>query len=371
MRGEPGLKGLEVEHITKRFGATTALKDVSIAVEEGELMVFLGPSGCGKTTLLRIVAGLDHPDQGRVLVGGRDMTRVAPAKRSVAVVFQSYALWPHMTVFENIAFGLRMKGWKDQDVKRVVHETADILQLGSMLDRYPGQLSGGQKQRVAVARSLAVKPQVLLMDEPLANLDAVLRVHVRAELKKLVKEHGITTIFVTHDQAEAMALADRITVMSTGEAVQIDTPARIYQEPAAIFVGRFIGDPPMNFLEGTADAGGVWLGGAGTGEPSAQIGGGLAVLPAGGQVLVGFRAEDVTVHREGVPGALAAQVEVVEHLGAHQILVCRCLGQSVKVRVSPDHGSHPGDQVWLGLRSDRICYMDPATGRRLPVRAAV
>lgn len=363
------MKGLEVERITKRFGATSALKDVSIAVEQGELMVFLGPSGCGKTTLLRIVAGLEHPDEGRVLVGGRDITNLAASNRSVAVVFQSYALWPHMTVFENVAFGLRMKGMRDPEIKRTVSETADLLQIGPMLGRYPGQLSGGQKQRVAVARALAVKPQVLLMDEPLANLDAVLRVHVRSELKKLVKERGTTTIFVTHDQAEAMALADRVTVMNAGEVVQIDGPARIYQFPADLFVGRFIGDPPMNFMAGRLEDGRLWLTGSGADGDPVQIGSGVDLAHPGGAVQVGFRAEDVQVSRQPAKGAPAATVEVVEHMGAHQILVCRCLGESVKVRISPDDTVQPGDSVWLGLRPDRLSCMDAGSERRLPSRA--
>lgn len=358
-----------MEHITKRFGAATALRDVSIAVEEGELMVFLGPSGCGKTTLLRIVAGLEQPDQGRVLLGGRDITDTAASNRSVAVVFQSYALWPHMTVFENIAFGLRMKRMRTQEVKRVVDETAELLQIGPMLVRYPGQLSGGQKQRVAVARALAVKPRVLLMDEPLANLDAVLRVHVRSELKKLVKERGTTTIFVTHDQAEAMALADRITVMNMGEAVQIDAPARVYQHPAAAFVGRFIGDPPMNFLIGVARDRSVWINDTDDGSEPIELNADLDSVPSGSKVMVGFRAEDVTVFRTPELGTLPARVEVVEHLGAHQILVCKSLGRSVKVRVSPDDAVEPGCEIWLGLRPDRISFMDATSGRRISVRA--
>lgn len=363
------MKGLEVESITKRFGATAALQDVSISVEEGELMVFLGPSGCGKTTLLRIVAGLEHPDQGRVLVGGRDVTNMAASNRSVAVVFQSYALWPHMTVFENIAFGLRMKGLKDAEVKRVVYETAEVLQINAMLERYPGQLSGGQKQRVAVARALAVKPKVLLMDEPLANLDAVLRVHVRSELKKLVKERGTTTIFVTHDQSEAMALADRVMVMNVGKAVQVDGPACIYQQPADAFVGRFIGDPPMNFLPAAAEDGDASLRLTGAGSDTWLVPQVPVEVPSDRQVLVGFRAEDVSVLREPREGAPEAQVEVLEHMGAHQILVCRCHGEVVKVRISPDETVEAGSRVWLAMRPDRISFMEAASGRRLGVRA--
>lgn len=332
-------------------------------------MVFLGPSGCGKTTLLRIVAGLERPDGGQVLVRGRDITNMAASNRSVAVVFQSYALWPHMTVFENIAFGLRMKGQKEAEVKRRVHETAEVIQISALLGRYPGQLSGGQKQRVAVSRALVVEPQVLLMDEPLANLDAVLRVHVRSELKKLVKERGTTTIFVTHDQAEAMALADRMTVMHAGEAVQVDGPANIYRNPADSFVGGFIGDPPMNFLSAVSEEQGTRLRLTGADGGAVMVPPASIQMPVEGKILVGFRAEDVQVSRQLRDGALEGRVEVVEHLGAHQILVCRCMGESVKVRISSDEDVQLGDQVWLTLRPDRISFMEAATGRRLPVRA--
>ena len=238
------MAGIRVEKVSKRFGKVEALKGVDLEVRDQEFLVLLGPSGCGKTTLLRIVAGLEAPTSGEVYIGERRVTHLPPRLRGIAMVFQNYAIFPHLTVYENVAFGLRMKRRPEEEIRRKVGEVAALLHIEELLDRYPAQLSGGQRQRVAVARALAVEPEVLLMDEPLSNLDALLRLEMRAELKRLLKETRTTTLYVTHDQVEAMSLADRIAVMRQGEIVQLGTPTEIYHAPADTFVGGFIGNPP-------------------------------------------------------------------------------------------------------------------------------
>src|SRR5919206_2110578 len=232
-------------------GSTRATDDVSLDIEDGEFMVLLGPSGCGKTTLLRMVAGLDLPDEGQVVIGGRDVTYLPPKDRNLSMVFQSYAVFPHKRVKANIGFGLQMRGAPQNVVDEKVRWAADLLELTPYLDRYPAQLSGGQRQRVAVARAIVMDADVLLMDEPLSNLDALLRLSFRAELKRLVAEIGTTTMYVTHDQAEALSLGDRVAVMRQGVIVQCGDPIEVYDVPASEFVGGFLGSPPMNFLSGT------------------------------------------------------------------------------------------------------------------------
>jgi len=270
-------------NLRKTYGRVVAVKDVSLDIQDGEFLVLLGPSGCGKTTTLRAIAGLETLDRGRILIGGRDVTQLPPGKRGIAMVFQSYAVFPHMRVYDNIVFGLRMRGMPADEQRRRGEEAAGLLELTDLLDRYPAQLSGGQRQRVAVARAMVMRPDVLLMDEPLSNLDALLRLHMRAELKRLHRELRATTVYVTHDQVEALSLGDRITVMKDGEVVQCDTPARIYDAPATRFVGGFIGNPPMNFVGGrvrAADGGSaVEIGGVAVPVPlpSGAIGGDVVV----------------------------------------------------------------------------------------------
>ena len=257
------MAGIHFQSVRKVFGKTIAVNDVSLDIEDGEFMVLLGPSGCGKTTLLRCLAGLEHVDGGHVFIGDRDVTDLAPRDRKIAMVFQSYAVFPHLTVFDNIAFGLKMQGRPKAEVKQRVEQGAELLQLTDYLERYPAQLSGGQRQRVAVARAIVMEAAVLLMDEPLSNLDALLRLQMRAELKRLHSEIKATTIYVTHDQVEAMSMGDRIAVMQGGRIVQCDAPMKIYDYPANTFVGGFIGSPPMNFLKGVVQSngggGGDWL----------------------------------------------------------------------------------------------------------------
>jgi multiple sugar transport system ATP-binding protein len=241
---------IRIERVTKIFDKKVrAVDDVELTIEDGELLVLLGPSGCGKTTLLRMIAGLEYPSAGQIRVGGRDITDLPPRKRELAMVFQSYAVFPHLTVAGNIGFGLKMRGESKAEVRRKVQRVAELVELEDYLERHPAQLSGGQRQRVAVARAVVMEPAVLLMDEPLSNLDALLRLNFRAELKELVRELRTTTVYVTHDQVEAMTMADRVVVMRGGRVDQIDHPRTLFQRPARDSVARFIGSPPMNLLE--------------------------------------------------------------------------------------------------------------------------
>jgi len=336
------MAGIRVENVTRRFGKVRALDDVSIEVRDQEFVVLLGPSGCGKTTLLRIIAGLESADSGRVLIGDRDVTNLAPRNRGIAMVFQNYAIFPHLTVYENIAFGLRMARASQALVKERVDKAASLMHIEALLERHPAQLSGGQRQRVAVARALAVEPQVLLMDEPLSNLDALLRLEMRAELKRLLHDAQTTTLYVTHDQVEAMSLADRIAVMDAGQIAQYDSPVRVYQDPANTFVGGFIGNPPMNFLK-------VHRGG--TPAPTSD-----------GDVLLGVRPEDLDVLTAPADGAFAADVLVVEHLGPHLLLTLDSGGQTIKAHAAPDRQIIAGERVYLRPNLARSRWLDAGTG---------
>src|SRR5574342_590964 len=241
---------IQIENVTKRFDSFVAVDNVSLTIEDQEFVVLLGPSGCGKTTLLRAIAGLGMADEGRISIGGKDITYLPPRDRKISMVFQSYAIFPHMTVYDNVAFGLRMNRFDKEEIDNRVREAAELLHIEDMLDRYPSKMSGGQRQRVAVARAIAMKSEVLLMDEPLSNLDALLRLEMRAELKRLLQEIKATTIYVTHDQIEALSMGDRIAVMKDGQILQCDRPETVYDLPSNRFVGGFIGTPPMNFMQG-------------------------------------------------------------------------------------------------------------------------
>jgi multiple sugar transport system ATP-binding protein len=346
---------IRVEHVTKSFGKTTALRDVSLDVRDGEFMVLLGPSGCGKTTLLRSVAGLERVDTGRVSIGERNVTDLAPRDRDIAMVFQSYAVFPHMSVRDNIGFGLRMHRRPKDEIRRRVDDVAELLGLGRFLDRYPAQLSGGQRQRVAVARAIVMDAPVLLMDEPLSNLDALLRLQARADLKRLHREVKRTTIYVTHDQVEAMSMGDRIAVMRDGEIVQVDTPMAIYDRPASQFVGGFIGSPPMNFLRGTLRDG-VFAGdGFELRRPAPPA------RPDAREILLGIRAEHLHVNGDD----LNARVLVVEPLGSHALITALIGKTPVKVQAPVDSAVKPDEPVGLGLDADRVRWMNAETGEAL------
>ncbi|HEU4743486.1 MAG TPA: ABC transporter ATP-binding protein [Meiothermus sp.] len=350
------MAGIRVENIEKVFGRVKALDGVSLEVSDQEFVVLLGPSGCGKTTLLRIIAGLEHAEAGRVFIGARDVTTLPPRSRKIAMVFQNYAVFPHLTVFENIAFGLRMQKASPERVKTQVGRAATLMHIENLLERYPAQLSGGQRQRVAVARALAVEPEVLLMDEPLSNLDALLRLEMRAELKRLLAESRTTTLYVTHDQVEAMSLADRIAVMNAGRLVQYDEPMKVYQDPADTFVGGFIGSPPMNFLRLPVE---------GNQAKMQSFALDLPTPPPGQEVLLGVRPEDLEAHLEPQPQSFPAQVLVVEPLGPHLLLTLMHEQQPLKVTVPPDFGTRPGQTLWLRPQPGRLRWLDPSSGRAL------
>jgi multiple sugar transport system ATP-binding protein len=353
---------IHLTRLRKTYGKVEAIKELSLDIRDGEFLVLLGPSGCGKTTTLRAIAGLETLDRGRILIGARDVTQLPPGRRGIAMVFQSYAVFPHMRVYDNIVFGLRMRHVSEADQRRRAREAADLLQIGQLLDRYPAQLSGGQRQRVAVARAIVMRPDVLLMDEPLSNLDALLRLHMRAELKRLHRELRATTVYVTHDQVEALSLGDRIAVMKDGEIVQCASPGEIYDRPASRFVGGFIGSPPMNFLTGTVAHS--------NGAMRVDVGGASIPLPAGaplaGETTIGIRPEHIAVEFAPAPAAVPASVVVLEPIGSHQLLTAQVGNDLIKVAVPTEFDADPGTQVWLRFDPRRVRLMDPRTGQAVP-----
>ncbi|CAA9569472.1 MAG: Glycerol-3-phosphate ABC transporter, ATP-binding protein UgpC [uncultured Thermomicrobiales bacterium] len=355
---------IRLDGVTKTFDRKVrAVDDVQLTIADREFMVLLGPSGCGKTTLMRMIAGLEYPDGGRIAIGGRDVTDLPPRRRDIAMVFQSYAVFPHLTVFENIAFGLRMRKMAKAEVARKVERAAVLVQLEPYLGRYSAQLSGGQRQRVAVARAIVMEPSVLLMDEPLSNLDALLRLTFRAELKKLVAELNTTTIYVTHDQIEALSLGDRVAVMREGRVVQHGTPMAVYDRPATSFVGSFIGSPPMNFLRGRVEGQNgdlrVRLGEHALAAPAALAG------HAGREVLLGIRAENIEAETTVVPDAISARTEVVEPLGSHLLLTAVVGDQRLKLQTRTDFPAAPDAPLWLRPEPDKLRWYDPETSQEI------
>jgi sn-glycerol 3-phosphate transport system ATP-binding protein len=327
------------KHWTTAEGKVHAVDDLSFAFDEGTLNVLLGPSGCGKSTTLRLIAGLDVADQGRVWIGGRDVTDLPPAMRNIAMVFQSYALFPHLSVAENIVFGLRVRRVSAADLERRLTRVAGMLGLSTLLDRKPGQLSGGQQQRVALGRAIIAEAPVCLMDEPLSNLDAQLRHEMRSEIRGLQRELGITMVYVTHDQVEAMSMADRVVLLNAGRIEQNATPVELYEAPANTFVARFIGTPPMNLLPLVAGDGGATI--AGTSGPA------VALAQCAGGTL-GVRPEHI---EPGVGRGHAARVESVEYLGADSLVTCRLGEAMLAVRAAGAVGFRKGDAVrlaWAG-----------------------
>ena len=338
---------IQIKNVAKAFGSYTALHDINLTIADQEFMVLLGASGCGKTTLLRIVAGLETATTGEVWIGGRRVDHLPPKDRGIAMVFQNYAVFPHLTVFENIGFGLRMKKLPEAEVKRRVERTATLMHIEQLLGRYSGELSGGQRQRVAVARALAMEPDVILMDEPLSNLDALLRLEMRAELKGVLAESKTTAIYVTHDQVEAMSLADRISVMHQGRIVQADKPVAIYRNPAAEFVAGFIGNPPMNFLPADPRGEGKWM-----------VAGQVIDGPThSGALKFAIRPEDVKLGDHGLP----ATVRLVEPLGAHLLVTCDVGGTLFRAVLDSDLSLKLGDTLTLTPQGDRQRWFDPAT----------
>jgi sn-glycerol 3-phosphate transport system ATP-binding protein len=349
-RGEIQLRG-----ITKRFGETTALSEVTLAAEPGSFLVLLGPSGCGKSTLLRVVAGLEAPSEGQLFLDGREVTGLPPASRGIAMVFQSYALFPHLSVAENIVFGLRARHVPRAEREARLQRTADLLGLSALLARRPSQLSGGQQQRVALARAVVAEAPICLMDEPLSNLDAKLRTEMRREIRALQQRLGITMVYVTHDQAEAMSMADQVVLMRDGRIEQDATPPELYARPASVFAAGFIGTPPMSLLRLVPGAQGAEV----AGTP------GITVAPASAAgAILGVRPEEIELaDTDGLPARVAA----AEFLGAETVLACTIgeAGEILQARLAGHRAVATGTMLHLRLPPPRHLF-DAATGRRLP-----
>ncbi len=331
------MSAIQLDHVVKNWGAARAVDGVSLTAEEGSLLVLLGPSGCGKSTTLRLIAGLEQPDSGKVIIGGNDVTHLTPAQRKIAMVFQSYALFPHLSVAENIVFGLRVRrisrAERDARLKRV----ADIVGLGQLLDRKPSQLSGGQRQRVALGRAIIAEARVCLMDEPLSNLDAKLRQEMRTEIRALQQRLGMTMVYVTHDQTEAMTMADRVVLMRDGHVEQNGPPEELYSRPATAFTARFIGTPPMNLITSDDDR------------------------------TMGIRPEHIrVVSQDGRP----ARVKSVEHLGADSVILCEFEGQAISVRQDGFSKAAPGDDIRLAWAPTDEHQFNKNTGDRLEVKTS-
>ncbi len=349
---------VRLERVTKAFGEVVAVKEVSFTVPDGSFTVILGPSGCGKTTTLRMIAGLETPTSGRIYIGGEDVTDLPPKRRDIAMVFQNYALYPHMTVYDNMAFGLKMRKIPREEINRRVREAARILGLEGLLDRKPRELSGGQRQRVAVGRAIVRQPKVFLFDEPLSNLDAKLRVKMRAELARIHRELHATSVYVTHDQVEAMTLGDQIVLLRDGEIQQVDTPLRLYHQPRNLFVAGFIGSPSMNFLKGRVE-GGRFV------HPDFVLD-----LPETkrsrllqGDVILGLRPEHFTLAPEG---PIRAVVEFEETLGSEILLYVRLPhGDPLVVRIPPEDPPEAGDTVVFRVEVHRAHFFDPQTEENL------
>jgi multiple sugar transport system ATP-binding protein len=357
---------VKVKGLTKKFGSVVAIDDVTLEFPDRRLSVLVGPSGCGKTTLLRILAGLEEPTGGEVLVDGQAVTAIPAWDRNVAMVFQSYALYPHMTVFKNIAFPLEARRMPKAEIRERVEQTAEILGLKPLLHRHPRELSGGQMQRVAIGRAIVRKPEVFLMDEPLSNLDARLRVTMRAELKRLQQDLGVTTIYVTHDQAEAMTMADQLIVMNGGLVQQASGPEDVYNCPENVFVAGFIGSPPMNFVDGRLESNGAYfVATCFTFDVPPPLRPALASLPKDWPLVLGIRPEDVVVQTSEAPFAVSGSVYMSEVLGKETLVTVKCGELQLKAGMPTSLRSGIGDQVWLQFPAESLRFFDGSTSKLL------
>ncbi|HEY8764201.1 MAG TPA: ABC transporter ATP-binding protein [Solirubrobacteraceae bacterium] len=347
---------VKYEGVCKSFGSTEALAPLDISVPDGKFMAMLGPSGCGKTTALRLLAGLEQPTAGRIFIGDRDVTKLEPRHRDVAMVFQSYALYPHKTVAGNIAYPLRLRRSAAADRDERVRSVAELLGISELLGRTPRQLSGGQRQRVALARAIIRRPQAFLMDEPLSNLDAQLRLQMRVEIKRLQRELGATTLYVTHDQIEAMTMADLIAVMREGRLQQLATPAELYERPANLFVARFCGSPPMNILDGEIADGRIV-------HAAGSIP--LPRPPTSGGVKFGFRPEHVELVEPGTPDSLDGEIYVVEPLGNETLVTVRLEGELLNTRAPASFQTAVGERCAVRPLGGRVHLFDQESGNAL------
>lgn len=347
---------IKLQEISKQFGPVKVINHSDFTIKDKEFAVILGPSGCGKSTLLRMIAGLEDISSGKIIINNRRVDTLPPKDRGCAMVFQNYALYPHMTVKGNIGYSLRIAGVPKAKREKRISETAELLGLSDLMDRKPGRLSGGQRQRVAIGRALVREPDVFLFDEPLSNLDAKLRTKMRLELRRLHDRISATTLYVTHDQVEAMTLADRIVIINRGRIEQIGTPKEIYKQPATQFVAGFIGTPQTNFFRGTMDK---------TGNRFTDSGGEVFDLPEAftrpvnhRDVVLGIRPEDVEMGGSTV----TARVDLVEELGSHRILHCSCGSTAISVLDESEEEKQPGEPVSLGFPSSKLLFFDPETG---------
>jgi multiple sugar transport system ATP-binding protein len=364
---------LSIRNVRKSYGTTEILKGINIEVEEGEFLILVGPSGCGKSTLLSMIAGLDSITSGEVHIGGRIVNTLSPKDRDIAMVFQSYALYPNMTVRQNIAFGLEIRKVAKAEREKIIAQVAQILQMEPLLDRKPSQLSGGQRQRVAMGRAIARNPTLFLFDEPLSNLDAKLRVEMRTEIKLLHKRVGKTIVYVTHDQIEAMTLGDKIAVMKAGEVMQFGTPQQIYDNPANLFVAGFMGSPSMNFIACQVVTQDNSI------SVKIETGGQTHIVPTndaalaghvGKEVIVGIRPEMIT-HKIDFPKdakhfyPFESQIEIAEPTGADTLLMIKINAKVVVCRVHPDHARKQDERMSLMFDMSKTVYFDPATELRI------
>lgn len=352
------MSSVTLQHIRKDFGKTSIIRGVDIAIPHGEFAVFVGPSGCGKSTLLRMVAGLDAPTSGTIMLGDRVINDVPAKNRNVSMVFQSYALYPHMSVERNMGFGLMISKTAPDMIRSKVQAAAKTLGLDKLLTRLPRELSGGQRQRVAMGRAMVRNPEVFLFDEPLSNLDAKLRVQMRTEIRSLHQRLGTTSIYVTHDQVEAMTMADRIVVLRDGLVEQMGSPTELYDRPINTFVAAFIGSPSMNLLSGQVKNGGVWF--------DAALGMPINVrLQDGAKVTVGIRPEDFRVVPNGSPDSISAVVKISEFTGADTQLICAVNGEEVIVVLHERMTAKVGDVIGLACEVEKLHLFDTASGVRL------
>jgi multiple sugar transport system ATP-binding protein len=351
---------ISLQQLTKSFGSTLVVEDLSLEINDGEFVVLLGPSGCGKTTTLRIIAGLEQATSGDILIEGKRVNDLPPQQRDVAMVFQSYALYPHMTVADNIGYPLRVRKLGTERIQAQVRETAALLEIEPLLKRKPRELSGGERQRVALARAIVRQPRAFLMDEPLSNLDARLRLQMRGELKHLQQRLATTTVYVTHDQAEAMTLGHRVAVMNKGKLQQFDTPLEIYNRPANRFIAEFVGSPCMNFLDGSIDSANRRFENQ---QVSIELNGPHPVVK--NTVTLGIRPEDVHVSLSQRDGWHHTSVYVTELMGSETFVILQLRDAKVTARAAGDFRAEPDSPVWIEFDTTKAHFFDPETGLRL------
>ncbi len=357
------MAGVQLVDLTKKFGSVLAVNHLSLEVRDCEFMTFLGPSGCGKTTTLNMISGLETPSSGSILIDGERVNQVSAAERNIAMVFQNYALYPHMTVRQNMSFALAIRKTPRETINKKVEDAAALLGLDGLLDRYPRELSGGQRQRVALGRAIIRNPKVFLLDEPLSNLDAALRLQMRAELKLLFTRLKATVVYVTHDQAEAMTLSDRIAVFREGVVQQVGTPLEIYYRPANQFVARFVGSPPMNLFDGHVvdEHGAIQVEASDFAVSLPKEAEAAARQYCGRPVVLGLRPEDLDFATDG-PATIDAQVRVVEHLGAETLIHVSTGSQTLTMKASGTMGTRVNEPVKIAVKANRVYLFDKETG---------